>query len=212
MVDIIRRSPVVFNAKPVNKEKRGHWTVVTEYENQGEGPYLVDLSHCPRWDVQDANISAIEPAGVAVPDAPNTCGLENGILINRMNRTQAAVWHLAGQEAEIPAEPAFTDTTDTTLFMALIGKDVFAITEKLTAQDLSDPSRTAPFLVQGPMSHVPCQIVVLDNSAGHNGVLFTCSRGYGKDMTNAVLHAGEAFGLKPAGENVFSEWLKDLTS
>lgn len=206
MTDIIRRSPVVFDAKPVKTEKQGHWTVVLEYENQGQGPYLVDLSHCPRWDVQDADLSAFTPGGVAVPETPNTCSLENGILVNRMNRTQASVWHMAGEEVEIPAEPAFTDTTDSTLLLALIGEDIFSITEKLTALDLPDPSRTAPFLVQGPMSHVPCQIVVLDNSPGRTGVLFTCSRGYGKDMAAAVLHAGEAMGLRPAGWNAFSAW------
>ena len=150
----------------------------------------------------------MKPAGVAVPDAPGACRLQGGILINRMNRTQAAVWHLEGEGGGIPQEPAFTDTTDGTLFLALVGGDISPITEKLTALDLFDPSRTAPFLVQGPMSHVPCQIVVLDNAAGHGGILFTCSRGYGRDMVSAVLHAGETLGLRPAGEKAFLEWLK----
>jgi len=38
----------------------------------------------------------------------------------------------------------------------------------------------------------------------------TCSRGYGRDMIDSIFHAGEEFGLKPAGEAMFTSWIKGL--
>jgi hypothetical protein len=209
MTDIKRRSPVSFKSAPVQTETRGHWTVVLKYTDEGQGPHLIDLCHRPRWDVQDANLKQVQPWGITVPQKPGACTLQKGVLINRMNRTQAAVWHVAGNPVEAPAESCFTETTDATVFLALIGPQVFAIAEKLSAVDFQDPSRKSPFLLQGPFSHVPCQMVVLNGSGNESGILLTCSRGYARDMVDAILHAGAEFGLRPAGEATFSRWIQE---
>ncbi len=133
------------------------------------------------------------------------------MLINRMNRTQASIWHLSGDRLQPPDGSAYTDTTDTTLFLTFAGHQVFSITEKLTSLDLIDPEKKAPFLLQGPLSHVPCQVVVLEKNKDSGTVLLTCSRGYAHDMVNAILEAGEEFGLRPAGENSFQSRLKELS-
>jgi len=198
-----RLSPVSFPANPVKTENRDNWTVVLEYEGEGDGPWLIDLSHKAKWDLQDGKIAQIRPWGIAVPEKPGQCILENGVLINRMNRTQASIWHLTGDDFAAPDSSAYTDTTDTTLFLALTGKQVFSITEKLTSLDLLDPEKKAPFLLQGPLSHVPCQVVMLYKNEVRGTVLLTCSRGYAHAMANAILEAGEEFGLRPAGENAF---------
>jgi hypothetical protein len=210
MENLIRRSPVSFDAGPVKTEMRDNWTVVLEYKAEGDGPYVNDLSHRIRWDLQKTEIASEHPWGIPMPETPGQCALDRGILINRMNRTQASIWHLAAEKPEIPADPAFTETTDATLFLALVGKEVFSIAEKLTALDFSDPLKEAPFLLQGPFSHVPCQIVTLEKTPERCGILMTCSRGYAGSMTSAVLEAGEEFGLRPAGENVFSRWFGEL--
>ncbi len=210
MVNIIRRSAVSFEAAPAKTEARGNWSVVLEYEDEGAGPYLVDLSHRTRWDLQDREIGGIQPLGIQVPNVPGQCGFENGILINRMNRTQASVWHLSGETQAFPDDPAFTDVTDSTIFLAVFGKDLFSILEKLTALDFLDPSRKTPFLLQGPFSHVPCQIVTLEKTPGRSGILMTCSRGYARDMVGAILAAGAEFKLRPAGEQAFSDWLNEV--
>jgi len=134
-----------------------------------------------------------------------------------MNRTQASVWHLSGETPAFPDDPAFTDITDSTVFLAVFGQDLFAILEKLTALDFLDSSRKTPFLLQGPFSHVPCQIVTLDKTSGKPGILMTCSRGYARDMVEAIgyardmveaiFEAGTEFKLRPAGEQAFAEWL-----
>ena len=210
MENIQRRSPVVFDSKPAETTMQNDWLVVLEYEEQGQGPWVVDLSHRPRWDLQDSEITAQQPFGMTIPETPGQSVFDNGILINRMNRTQASIWHLAGEKKDIPDGLAFTDVTDATMFLALLGKDVFSIAEKLASLDFLDPTRQTPFLLQGPFSHVPCQIVTLGNTPEQSGILLTCSRGYARDMTAAVLHAGAEFGLSPAGQNAFDERLKTI--
>jgi len=207
MLEIKRKSPVEFDQKPARTESRNGWTVALEYDNEGNGPHVMDLSHLPRWDVQDSALDSIEPAGGTIPQTPGECILSDGILINRMNRTQAAVWHLLADMDEMPAESPFTDVTEATLFLAIVGKEAFSIAEKLSALDFHDPQKTPPFLSQGPLSHVPCQLVTLSRDADSSGLLFTCSRGYARDMVRAVTAAGAEFGLHPAGEDRFREWV-----
>ena len=208
-VEIKRRSPVTFPGKSLKTELRDHWTVVLEYEAQGDSPWVVDLSHRMRWDLQDSDIGRYQPWGVSIPDTPGRCIFENGVLINRMNQTQASIWHLSGENPSLPEDPAFTDVTDATVFLALLGTDVFAITEKLSALDFVDPVKETPFLLQGPFSHVPCQIVVLGNTPEKSAILLTCSRGYAQDVVAAILGAGKEFELRPAGEIAFSDWVSN---
>ena len=212
MDDLNRQSPVDFESSPSNTEDRNHWVVVREYENEGPGPWLVDLGHKTRWDLQDGRLDDWKPAGVPVPSMPGECRLENRILINRMNRTQAAIWHLGNGDAPVlPAEPGYTDLSEASVFLALFGPKVFSIAEKLTALDFGDPNRQTPFLFQGPFSRVPCQIVTMTRAGdGSGGLLLTCSRGYAKDMVHSILTAGTAYGLCPAGENRFTAWLDTI--
>jgi len=210
MIELKRISPVVFKRTVVKTEQRDNWEVVLEYSSEGDGPFLVDLSHKPRFDLQNSDLAGKQPFGINLPEIPGSSVLENGILANRMNRTQVSLYNLDGQvDFAIMGEPGATDVTESTLFVALIGKNIFSICEKLSALDFMDPARVAPFLFQGPFSHVPCQIVTLNKDGANSGLVLTCSRGYGKDMIHSILHAGEEFGLKPAGEDKFTAWMKE---
>ena len=212
MGDMKRQSPAQFKSRPVKTDVRDHWVVALEFENEGPGPWLVDLCHKTRWDLQDGRIDEQTPSGVSVPSVPGECRFENRILVNRMNHTQAAVWHLGnGRAPELPAETGYTDVSEATVFLALFGPKVFSIAEKLTALDFTDPNRQTPFLLQCPFSHVPCQIVTLARErAGAGALLLACSRGYARDMVHAILAAGAAYGLCPAGENRFTSWLASM--
>ena len=214
MKEIQRVSPVGFKSTPLKTENRNNWEVVMEYSGEGEGPYLVDLSHRPRFDLQDSNLAAKKPFGLKIPEVPGKSLFENGILANRMNGTQVSLLNLAGQDdvsmPEGPGETGYTDVTESTLCVALIGKEVFSICEKLTALDFMDTERVTPFLFQGPFSHVPCQIVTLNKNGDSSGIILTCSRGYGRDMIDSILHAGDEFKLMPAGESRFTDWIKSL--
>ncbi len=210
MNEIKRYSPVVFKATPLKSEQRDNWNVVLEYQGEGEGPYLVDLSHRTRFDLQSPDLVSKEPFGMTLPDVPGQSVFENGILANRMNRTQTSLYHLDGESLDIPGEAEFTDVSENTMFVALIGEAVFSICEKLSALDFMAPEKEVPFLYQGPFSHVPCQIVTLNRDAEKAGVVLTCSRGYGKDMVHAILGAGGEFGLRPAGEDRFTQWITSI--
>jgi hypothetical protein len=209
--NIIRRSPVTFDSTPVQTEERDNWQVVLDYEDQGDGPWVIDLSHRTRWDLQDREIDAIQPWGVNIPDTPGRCSYGNGVLINRMNRTQASIWHLAGDKPGSPEGTAYTDVTDATVFLALIGRNLAPLVEKLSSLDFFNPLNQPPFLLQGPLSHVPCQCVMLEKSQDRSGILFTCSRGYARDMVHALVEAGAEFGLRPAGEKLFDDWINGLS-
>jgi len=212
MTENQRQSPVQFSVPALDAEERDRWPVVLEYADEGQGPHLVDLSHLTRWDLQDRDLQQFRPGGVVVPERPGSCAFGNGVLVNRMNRTQASIWHLnPGEPPGPPSESALTDVTEATVFLALFGPGVFSIGEKLTALDLSRPEPKPPFLIQGPFSRVPCQIVVLERSGETDGgLLFTCSRGYAADMVDSVLSAGREFGLRPAGEKAFLRWLSSV--
>jgi len=210
MKAIRRYSPVVFKETPLKSAQRDNWNVVLEYRGEREGPYLVDLSHRTRLDLQSSDPENPKPFGITIPEVPCHSVFEKGILVNRMNRTQTSLYHLDGDAMKMPSEPEYSDVTEATLFVALVGEAVFSICEKLSALDFLDPDKEPPFLYQGLFSHVPCQIVTLNRDKEKSGVVLTCSRGYGKDMIHAILGAGEAFGLKPAGESRFTEWIRGL--
>lgn len=204
-----KRFPVQFEAGAEKSEDRDDWTVVLAYKDEGEGPWLVDLAHQKRWDLQDGRIDDQSPCGLNMPLHAGECLLEDGVLLNRMNRTQAAVWHLSRKTPELPEFSGYTDVTDATIFLALFGPRVFRITEQLTDLDLLDPNKSVPFLLQGPFCHVACQLVILSRLKDGAGViLMTCARGYARDMVDAILSAGKPFGLRPAGETRFAEWIE----
>ena len=215
MNDLTRRSPVEFESTPMHTEERHHWRVVSAYTDEGQGPWLVDLSHHSQWDLQDASLGDCKPAGIPVPQAPGQCRLQNRILISRLNRTQAVIWHLdSRRQPALPVDSGYTDISEADVALALFGPNVFTVAEKLSALDFMDPKCVAPFMLQGPFSHVPSRIAVIERQNKADGTfLLTCSRGYARDMVHALLTAGEPFGLVPAGEDRFNARLasvKDL--
>jgi hypothetical protein len=213
MAEIKRESPVRFKASPTKSEVRDNWTVALAYDDEGQGPWLVDLAHKTRWDLQDSGIGDLTVGDLEVPADPGACTVEGDTLVNRMNRTQASIYHLGATAPAMPDFSGYTDVSESTVFIALFGPKAFQVAEKLTNLDFMDPAKPAPFLLQGPFCHVPCQIVTLEKAAdGSGGFLLTCSRGYGDSMIHAIMEAGEEFGLRPAGENRFTSWIEGLNA
>ena len=197
-----RCSPVVFDATPAATEVRDGWTVVLRYkgENRHPGPWLVDLSHRRRWDFQDGNIASHRPMELPVPEQFGQVGVHGPNVINRMNRTQVAIWHLGREDPpSTPPERGFTETAGGHCMLAFVGPGVPAVLEHLTPLDLFDPARPTPFLTQGPVLHVPCQVVTFAADL----VVMTFARGYGQTFADAALEAGAIEGLRPGGEESF---------
>ena len=202
-----RFSPVKFTTQPAETEIREGWEVVLSYAHEAQGPFLVDLSHRPQWDLQGGNIDTVKPWGRGVPADPGQCNFVDGLLINRMNQTQAAIWNLGAEDLKLPKETCYTDVTDGLCLLALVGAEALAVMEKVSPLDLASPEKIAPYLVQGPVVHIPCQLVVLDKGDNMT-VLMSFSRGYGQAMVEALLDAGSEYGLRPSGERGFRERLK----
>ncbi len=56
MKEIKRVSPVVLKSTPVKTKTTDNWEIVMEYEGEGDGPFLIDLTHKQRFDYQDSNL------------------------------------------------------------------------------------------------------------------------------------------------------------
>jgi hypothetical protein len=218
--EVFRVSPIRFDAPPARVEKRAGWQVVLAYEGEedgerggagekGKGPWLADLSHRSKWDLQNGSLDSLKPFEKDIPQVPGQCALAEGWLVNRMNRTQAALWDLAAQNPWTPIPTFATETTDGLCLLAFMGQSVFSLMEKLTPLDLAAPHQAAPYLVQGPVLHIPCQVVVLDKGPSPV-ILMAFSRGYGQTMTHAILETGKSLGLRPCGEHRFSERIKQF--
>jgi len=196
--DPCRHSPLRFSAQPDKTGIRDGWEIITEYQNEGEGPFLIDLSHIPKWDIQDAALSDITPLGMTIPEKPGQCQVQDGMLINRMNATQAVLWHLSKDKPLMPKGPSYTDVSDLYALMAVLGVDIFLMMERVTPLVLQPQATPTPCLIQGPVLHVPCHIVVMEYKMGDYALLIACFRGYGQAMADALLDAGKEWDLRPA--------------
>jgi hypothetical protein len=196
-----RQSPLDFGMPNAQIQPRNGWQVALAYEGEGSGPFVIDLSHRPKWDLQDANLGRFQPWGLTIPEQPGQCVLERGILINRMNRTQCAIWHLGPEQAAPPQEKSYTETTDGQALLAVVGTRALAVMEHITSLDLTASRLNPPCLIQGPILHIPCQVVLLSRSAEAAQVVFSFSRGYGQAMAEAIMQCGSDLGLEPGGEN-----------
>ncbi len=204
MSSVFRQSPVTFQCEAAEKTNHDGWEIVLAFEDESEGPWLVDLSHLQRWDFQHANLDLKTPFGLDMPAEPGQVILQDERLVTRMNRTQAAVWNLTRSDAlEVPEVMNFTDLTDAHCMLAVLGQGVPQVMENVSNLDLFRPDRQVPFLTQGPVMHIPCQVVTVAIDC----VLMTFSRGYGQSFADAMLHAASGCKLMPGGEELFSRWL-----
>ena len=97
MNKILRVSPVVFKSTPVKTKDIDNWNVVMEYEKEGDGPFLVDLTHKQRFDFQDSSLAKQKPLGIAIPETPGQSVLDKTVIVNRMNNTQASIYNQIGR-------------------------------------------------------------------------------------------------------------------
>ena len=209
MSEVIRQSPVVFDRTVATRTGCGGWEVVLEFEGEGDGPWLVDLSHLQRWDCQDIELDSMAPFGLSVPAEPGQVILQDDKLIARMNRTQAMITCLRmGDSIEPPTAEGSTDITDAHCMLAVVGPETPGVMEHVSNLDLFKPGREMPFLTQGPVMHIPCQVVTLSEEC----VLMSFSRGYGQSFADAMLHAASGCDLRPGGEGVFNERFLQIQS
>lgn len=191
-------------AGPATIREMDGWDLVRSFENQGDGPALVDLSHTPCLDIQDRDPASVSP--FPVPADMNGISRKENIVVSRMNATQCQVWGLDGNLPDTDT-PAATDITGGQSILALIGPDVDRVAERLAPLDIFPPGETGMRLFQAPVFHIPCQILVLDRSKDWQVVILAFARGFGQDMARTILAAGADCGLVPGGLDLFTDWL-----
>ena len=108
----------------------------------------------------------------------------------------------------MPKIDALTDVTDAFALVALYGPETTRIMEKVSTLDLTRTDKEAPFLLLGPVFRIPMQVVVMRKGSDVLAVLMNFPMGYGKSMIDAMLDAGEEFGLRPSGDRGFTDWFE----
>ncbi len=207
MSEITRYSPVKFDSIPSREEVRRGWQIVLDFEDQGEELYLVDLSHLPRWDVQNKNLSKFKPFGLDIPQKPNRAVRKGAQLIGRLNQAQCLVWSLDGDDLPPLDGAELTELTDAQAVLALVGMNLEEVVETITPVDIFGSAVKTPCLFQAPVFQIPCQIIRLDNTGETDAILIACARGYGQTMAEAILKSGNRRKPIPGGEKVFTDWL-----
>lgn len=207
-----RTSPIAFRQKPLNVVCRQGWPVAQAYEGEGNGPYVIDVSHAVKLDIQDTALKEIKPLGLEIPHEPGQSAVntKHNLIINRLNAVQAVMWQFNPDTAIIPEGFQYTDVTDAYLLLALSGPNIFDIAERLSSLDMVDPMLACPFVLQGLFVHVPCQIVVVSREAVDGLIFVACSRGYGQRFVKAIFHVAETFDMRPAGEQALNKALAAL--
>ncbi len=199
-----RYSPVKLPALALRTRSRNGWEVVLEYEGEGRGPFLVDLSHIGKWDVQGEELVSLQPAGLAIPPDSRQCLFKEDFLVNLIKWNWATIWHFSADMPDFADEYAFTNVTEVYALLAIAGRDVFSIMEKLSPLDFLSTKQSPPFLIMGPVFRIRSQVIVLSREKNDSAVLVACPRGYGQSMAEAVLDAGKEYRLRPGGEDLFS--------
>lgn len=199
-----RHSPIRLPGQAAETEEREGWTVVRRYSGEGGGPWLIDLSHCGKWDVQDSALDQVPAVDdVPLPGRVNQCVIREGRVLMRPSATRAVLWRLRGEPTPLPYHRAFTDVTDGYALLALAGSEVPDILEKATPMDALPPGAEPPYLLQGPVFQRPCHLVMMRHRPDMTVALVAGQRGYGRYMAEAFLEVGEEFGMLPAGEDRF---------
>lgn len=204
-----RHSPISFDTETAECIVHDGWEVVLAFADEGEGPWLVDLSHLRRWDCQHTELDSRTPFGLSMPAEPGQVIVQGERLVTRMNHTQAAIWSLTRSASPETDEAVdITELTDAHCMLAVLGQGVSGVMEHVSNLDLFRPDRQMPFLTQGPIMHIPCQVVTFSTDC----VLMTFSRGYGQSFAAAMLHAASGCKLRPGGEGVFTRALESRSS
>ena len=197
-----RYSPVAFDRKPAGTERRGDWLVVLRYENEGNGPHLIDLSH-------SGQMGRAERRPLQSPGCRGDHPRDSGPGCHR------------GRSAREPHEP-HTGGALAPLGEwrgAAAGTGVYGNDRRRRApgprgeRRLLDPRKGMPprsctprreRALPGPRarsSTFPARSWVLDKDPDAGTVLVGFSRAYGQAMAEALLEAGADEGLVPRGRS-----------
>lgn len=189
-------------------ELRNGWEIVTRFENEGNAPWVIDLSHAQKFDIPNPPLFQGRFQDISLPEKPGGIHIQRGLISSRLNGQQSFVLNLTKLPITVIDDIRITDVTDAFALLALIGHSVFEILETVTSLDLFAPGKKPPFVLQGPVLGLRSILFLLQGEKKTPVILVAVPRGYGQSFTEALLRAGEPWDLSPAGENVFFDFFE----
>lgn len=206
-----RVSPIRIETPVLSREFRDGWEIVAQYEDEGDAPWLIDLSHAQKFEYGNPPGSSDRFLDLSPPEKPGQCRTKGGFISSRLNDRRSLVLNLS--KALIPPvkDRSVTDVTDAFALLAMIGHPVFDMMERVTSLEVFAPGKRPPFILQGPVLRVQSLLMNLTAEDYTPVVLFAVPRGYGQSFSMALLEAGKPWHLSPAGETVFFEYFRHIT-
>lgn len=203
-----RVSPLNLGLEPERVMEKHGWAIALAYlgERVRCPMHITDLSHVPKWSLQDDRLDFMQPAGLKIPERAGGVGFEKDILIIRLHSSECRIMGL-GDEIPAFAGPAYTDVTDAFAAFAVVGPHCLEVLGKMSPVDLGAPGQTVPCSAQAPVEDVACLITRIHGRDNLPGLLISVSRGYGHFLLEAFLDAGKEYGLSAAGWERFRKWL-----
>lgn len=208
--DDYRRSPIQLERPVLRKELRHGWEIVTQYEDEGDPPWLIDLSHAQKFDYPHPPLSDGPLPDISMPEKTGAINIRGGFLSLRLNQQQSLVLNLTQSPVTLIERRWTTDLTDAFALLAMIGHSVFEILEVVTSLDLFPPGKNPPFALQGPVLRTRSLLFLLRSDQETPAILLAVPRGFGQSFSTALLQAGEPWNLSPAGEAAFSRFFERL--
>jgi hypothetical protein len=169
---------------------------IREKRSQKNPLQLEDLSHCQKWILQDKEILRFNPFGMPVPEYPGVCIIKSGVLVCRMNSSEALILQIENDAVKVPKGAMYTCITDSLGLLMVKGESLQEFMERVTHLDLFGQGCKLPCLIQGPLLEITCQIIILWRNH-QEVVLIAFPRGYLRSITKALLEEGEDLGISP---------------
>jgi hypothetical protein len=202
------RSPIHFAADPAESELWDDWKIIIAYHGEKADLGIVDLSYWSKYDIQDRKLSNLKVDGTTIPESPGQVYIGERFIIARLTYSQASIWYFRGKAPVLPEISAITDITDGYALIGLYGARALRIMDKICSLDLARRDLKPPYLQQGPVLHLPANIITLGGKPNNSHIIMAFARGYGQAVVEAIFDAGKEFGLKPAGKKRFMGLIK----
>lgn len=170
----------------------GGWNLAQVYPHEDpSGTSLIDLSARPKALVVGPAAEALAPLD------PGRAAWDGQWIVCCRKPGERIVFDLAG-----PLEPSwpdkhYTDLTDGWVLLALVGPEARSIMQRMIPVDFEKPEINGP--VFGVTRSHGLWVQYVNLKAALAGYLIATDRSQGQHLAAALAHAGESFGLRPAG-------------
>lgn len=177
-------------------ETRDGWLVAVKYADEPNcgGNALVDLAHCPTWELAGPEIGQRLAQLCGTDVALRRIHAGEGWQAYRLTPGRAILFGKIPNAPSAALDVTELDVTGGWVSLALIGRDAERLLNKVTAVDLRERTMPAGGCCQGPIFGVN----TLFGRLADRFELHICGDS-AEFLWEVLMDAGEEFGLRPAG-------------